>query len=429
MSDKIVQIDAGRFEAEVLDERRPVVVDFFSTECAPCEALAAKYEGAAALYGDDIKFVKIFRQENRVLAEKLGVRASPTVLFYAGGKETGERLTGGIKRAALESALDALLAPERARELRARVRTTTTDADVLVIGAGPAGLTAGIYSAQAKLKTVIIDRQLAGGNLAITHRVSNYPGFPKPVPGYELADQMSRHAKEAGCELREAVDITEVNLDAREVVIDGRERIRARKIVLASGSSPRMLGVKGEREYRGKGISYCATCDAKYYEGKHVVVVGGGNSAIGESMLIAKYASRITIVHQFDQLQANQELQAQARANPRIEYVLSHEPREFVKVGDGVGKVVVEDMKTHELRTIECDGVFVFAGMEPNLDGFDHAFELDRWGYIQVDAEMRTNVPGVWAAGDVRSKPFRQMTTAVNDGTIAAMSIAKELGG
>ncbi len=429
MSEKILNISAERFEAEVLDEKRPVVVDFYSSECAPCEALAAKYEGAAALYGDDVKFVKIFRQENRALAEKLGVRASPTVLFYRDGKEVGERLTGGIKRAALEAALDALLSPERARELRALVKPTFTEADVLVVGAGPAGLTAGIYSAQAKLKTIVIDRQLAGGNLAITHRVSNYPGFPKPMPGYELAHQMLMHAKEAGCELREAVDLTEVNLDAREVVIDGRERIRAKKIILASGSSPRVIGVKGEREFRGKGISYCATCDAKYYEGKHVVVVGGGNSAIGESLLIAKFASRITIVHQFAELQANQELQAQARAIPKIEWVLSHEPREFVKVGDGVGKVVVEDMKTHQMKTIECDGVFIFAGMEPNLDGLGRAFELDRWGYIQVDPEMRTSVPGVYAAGDVRSKPYRQMTTAVSDGTIAAMSIAKELGG
>lgn len=428
MSQKIAYLDAGQFESEVLAAAKPVVVDFYSTECPPCEALAAKYESAAELYGDDIKFVKIFRQENRALADKLGVKSSPTVLYYRQGKEVGDRLTGGVKRAALEAGLDALLAPARAEELRARQRTTIAEYDVLIIGAGPAGLTAGIYSSQAKLRTLIVDRGLAGGNLAITHRVSNFPGFPEPQPGYQLAHLMASHAQKAGCEFREAVDITEVNLDAHEVTLDGREKIRAKRIVLATGSSPRPLGVKGEREYRGKGVSYCATCDAKYYEGKHVVVIGGGNSAVGESLLIAKFASKITLVHQFDTLQANKEFQEQARAHSKIEFVLSHEPREFVKVGDTVGKVVVEDMKTHEIKELTCDGVFVFAGMEPNLDGFGHAFELDPWGYIQVDPEMHTNVPGVYAAGDVRSKLYRQMTTAVADGTVAAMAIAKELG-
>jgi thioredoxin reductase (NADPH) len=428
VSDKIQYIDTNAYEREVLNASGPVVVDFYSSECPPCEALAAKYEALAAVYGDDIKFIKIFRQENRELAEKLGVRSSPTVLFYKGGERVGEVLTGGIKRAALSRNLDALLAAERARQLQARLPHLSTACDVLIIGAGPAGLTAGIYAAQAKLKTIVVDRALSGGNLAITHRVSNYPGFAEPQPGYELAHAMSEQAKAAGVEMRLAVDLTNVNFDAKAVEIDGHETIHAQRIILATGSSPRPLGVKGEVEYRGKGISYCATCDAKYYEGKHVIVVGGGNTAIGESLFIAKFASKITIVHQFDKLQANRELQEQAFAHPKIEFVFSHEPREFIARDNTVGSVVVEDMKTRARQTLTCDGVFVFAGMQPNLDGIAAALELDAWGYIKAGDDMRTSCKDVFVAGDLRSKEHRQMTTAVSDGTVAAMIVAKELG-
>ncbi|MBI5486362.1 MAG: FAD-dependent oxidoreductase [Deltaproteobacteria bacterium] len=428
MTERTLQIEADRFSETVLCSDRPVVVDFFSTECPPCEALAAKFEPLAETYGADVRFVKIFRQGNRALAERLGVTSSPTLLFYRDGLPVGDRLTGAVKRADLERNLQALLAPERAVELAGRVARKSTDCDVLIVGAGPAGLTAGIYAAQARLRTIAIDRALPGGNLALTHQVSNFPGFVEPQPGYALAHAMSEQARRAGVEFRSAADLTRVDLYAREVEVDGVETIRARKIVVATGSSPRPLGVGGEREYRGRGVSYCATCDAKYYPDKHVVVIGGGNSAIEESLFIARFAARITVVHQFDKLQANRVAQEAAFANPKIEFLFRHEPREFVARGNTVGEVVVEDLRTHERKRIACDGVFVFAGMQPNLEAFGGAFELDEWGYVRVQADMRTSVPDVFAAGDVRSKPFRQMTTAVSDGTIAAMAIARELG-
>lgn len=428
MSDRILHIDADRFEEVVLRADRPVVLDFYSTECPPCEALAAKFEALAGIYGEDVRFVKMFRQGNRPLAESLGVVSSPTLLFFRGGQPTGDRLTGGVKRADLERNLAAMLPPARATDLASRVPRTITDCDVLIVGAGPAGLTAGIYSAQARFKTIAIDRALPGGNLSITHQVSNFPGFIEPQPGFMLAHAMSEQSAKAGVEHRSAVDLTRVDLAAREVEIDGVETIRARKIIIATGSSPRPIGVKGEQEYRGRGISYCATCDAKYYQDRHVVVIGGGNSAVEESLFIAKFASRITIVHQFDRLQANRVAQEALLANPKITVLFRHEPREFVKQGETVGEVVVEDLQTHELHRIACDGVFIFAGMRPNLDSFAGAFERDDFGYVRVAEDMRTNLPDVFAAGDVRSKPFRQMTTAVSDGTIAAMAIARELG-
>jgi thioredoxin reductase (NADPH) len=428
MSGKIIEIEAGAFEREVLAHKGAVVVDFYSTECPPCEALAAKYEHLSLLYGDDVKFVKIFRQGNRALSEMLGVRASPTLIFYQGGKEVGERLTGAIHRSAVRKELDALVGAERASSVGASVQRKVTDCDLLILGAGPAGLTAGIYAAQARLATIAVDPALGGGNLAITHQVSNFPGFPKPQPGFMLAHTMVEQAKEAGLGMRLASEVTRVDLDKLEVEVDGFETLRAKRMLVATGSSPRLIGVKGETEYKGKGISYCATCDAKYYQDKHVVVVGGGNSAIEESLFITRFASKVTIVHQLAELQANKHAQAQAFANDKIEFRFEHEPREFVSNGKWVDGVVVENLKTGKRETIACDGVFIFAGMRPNLDLFPQVFELDDMGYVKVDADMRTTRKSVFAAGDVISKRYRQMTTAVSDGTIASMAIARELG-
>ena len=426
MSDKIKYISAKEFAEEVITTGN-VVVDFYSTECPPCEALASKFETLSEIYGDDIKFIKIHRQENRDLAISLGVSSSPTLLFYKDGQLTGDRLTGGIKRSDIISNLEKLLVPTRAIELKRNIKSSVTRCDVLIIGGGPAGLSAAIYTAQAKLKTIVVDRELPGGQVKITHLVSNYPGFSEPISGYMLMHHMSEQAKSAGAEFRSAVDITETDLVNKFIVVDGYETIKARKIIIATGSSPRSLNVKGELEYRGQGISYCATCDAKFYEGKHVVVIGGGNSAIEESLFIAKFASKITIIHQFDKLQANKLAQEKAFAEPKIEFVFEHEPREFVKNGSTVNEVLVEDLNTHELKTISCDGVFIFAGMIPNISEIKHYFDLDKWGYIKTDKDMKTNVDDVYAIGDVVGKSFRQITTAVSDGTIAAISISKEL--
>jgi len=430
MRDKITYINAENWQTEVLESEKTVVVDFYSTECPPCEALAAKFEGLADLYGNDIKFVKIFRQENRDLAESLGVKGSPTVLFYRRGDRVGATYSGGIRRADLERSIHSLIPEQRARELKAREKKIETECDVAILGGGPAGVTAAIYAAQAKLDTIVIDKGMSGGNVSITHQVSNYPGFIEPQPGFMLSHFMAEQAKGAGAKFREAVDITAVDLHRKEIVLDGLETIRAKRIVIATGSEPRPLGIEGEVDYKGKGVSYCATCDAKYYEGKHVVVIGGGNTAIEEALFIDKFTDKITVVHQFDTLQANKMSAHKALTNPKIEFVFEHEPRAFVASdGKSVDRVRVEDLNTHEMKTIECDGVFVFAGMRPNLSLFPDVFALDEWGYIQVDEEMRTNIPDVFAVGDIIHKMYRQITTAVADGTIAAMAIAKELGG
>jgi thioredoxin reductase (NADPH) len=428
MSEHITYINADQYEKEVLSGGK-VIVDFYSTECPPCEALASKYEQLSSLYGNDIKFIKIFRQENRELAESLGISSSPTVLFYDNGKQTGDMLSGGIKRSDLVRNLDALIPAEKAASIKAAIKPVHSSCDFLILGGGPAGLTAGIYAAQAKLSVILVDISLTGGQVKTTHMVSNYPGFDKPQPGFMLMHYMQEQAVAAGVKFRQAVDITRVDLQEKEVVVDGYETIKAKKMLIATGSSPKPLGLPGEKEYKGKGISYCATCDAKYYEGKEVIVIGGGNSAIEEALFISKFASKITIVHQFDVLQANKAAQEKIFASDKVSFYFEHEPREFKRNDDGTMAVVVENLKTKEYDTLETDGVFVFAGMQPNLEGIGdkNLFTYDTWGYIQVDEKMHTHAADVFAAGDVVSKPFRQITVATAEGTIAAIQAAREL--
>ena len=293
------EITAKEFKQEVLQGGK-VALDFYSTECPPCEALAPKFESLSELYGDDIKFLKIFRQENRDLAESLGVSGSPTVLFYDNGDLVGERLSGGIKRSELITNLNALIPGERVETIQKKVVPSISEYDALIIGGGPGGLTAGLYLCQAKINTVLVDTMLPGGQVTTTHKVSNYPGFVDPQPGFMLAHYMSEQTKLCGTKYKVAVDVTKVDLRNKTIVVDEYETIKAKKIILATGASPRYLNVPGEKELKGQGISYCATCDAKYFHDKEVIVVGGGNSAIEEAEFISKFAESVRIIHQFD---------------------------------------------------------------------------------------------------------------------------------
>jgi len=419
------EITAGEFDREVLKGEK-VILDFYSTECPPCEALASKFEDLSRLYGNDIQFMKIFRQGNRDLAEKLGVKSSPTLLFYNNGLEVSTRLTGGIKRSDIIQNLDSLLAADRVKEIKSLIKPTVSEFDVIILGAGPGGLTAGLYLCQSKINTVLIDIALPGGHVSTTHEVSNYPGFIEPQPGYMLSHSMSEQTKLCGTIYKVAVDVTRVDLENKEVVIDEYETVKAKRIIIATGTTPNLTGAPGEKELKGKGISYCSTCDAKYYNDKDVIVIGGGNSAVEESEYITRFVKKLTIVHQFDKLTANKQAQDKVFKNPKINVIFDSEPRAFVKEGD---KIVteVENVKTKDRQKLVSDGVFIFIGMKPNIDLFKDKLELDKWGYIKTDDDMRTSTKGVYAVGDVISKKYRQITTAVADGTIAAMAIAKEL--
>jgi len=420
------EINAVDFEQEVLNGGK-VVVDFYSTECAPCEALAPKFDAMAELYGEKIKFLKVFRQGNRELATELGVSSSPTLLFFENGKQVVGSISGGIKKSEIIERLDTMLTQEEITVIKANQKQIVSEYDVAILGGGPAGLTAGLYLGQAKIKTILIDPALPGGYMGITHQVSNYPGFTEAQPGFMLAHYMSEQTKQTGIDFKVAVDITSVDLLKKEIVIDELETIRAKKIIIATGTTPNTMNAPGEKEYKGKGISYCATCDAKYFVNKEVTVIGGGNSAVEEALFITKFASKVTMIHQFDKLTANQTAIEQLQANEKINVMYEHEPRGFEKRGNTM-ITTLEDLKTKEVKELESDGVFVFIGFKSNVSILGEMLpELDTWGYIKTNEDRQTSLPDIYAVGDIISKKYRQITTAVADGTIAAMTISKEI--
>jgi len=262
--------------------------------------------------------------------------------------------------------------------------------------------------------------------VSITHEISNYPGFIDPQPGYMLSHNMSEQTRKCGTSFRSAVDITSVDLDKKQILIDEYESIRVKKIIIATGTSPNYMNVPGERELKGRGISYCATCDAKYYAEKEVIVIGGGNSGVEEGEFITRFASKVTVVHQFDKFQANKRAQEKLLANSKVNVLYSHEPRGFERRDDKM-IVKVEDLKNNNTRELVTDGVFVFVGMKPNTSLFGERLVTDKWGYLVTDEDMRTNIKDIYAVGDIRSKKYRQITTAIADGTVAAIDITREL--
>ncbi len=303
--------------------------------------------------------------------------------------------------------------------------------DAIVIGAGPAGLSAAIYLARANLRTLVIDESApAGGQVKTTHIVANYPGFIEPISGLTLATNMKKQAESYGATFELAADIVNFCFKDKEkwVVLDDGEKYTSNFVLIATGSSPRLLGLPGEKEYRGNGISYCATCDGDFYRDKDIFVIGGGNSAMEESLLLLKHVRSLTVIHQFDQLQAEKITAEKVVGNPKVNVLWSHEPRAFIREGDKI-TIELEDLKTGERKKITKDGVFIFVGMLPNsqfLQNRPISLQMSSYHYIETDRNMRTNVTGVYAAGDIRDKSYRQITTAIGDGTIAALEIIKQ---
>jgi len=300
--------------------------------------------------------------------------------------------------------------------------------DLIIIGAGPAGLAAAIYTSRAAVKTLVLDESSAGGQVKTTHQVANYPGFIEPVSGHQLASNMKKQAEKYGTKFELAVEITDLNLvgDEKWVKADG-ETYTAKQIIIASGSSPRLLNVPGEKEFKGGGISYCATCDGEFYTGKDIVVVGGGNSAMEESLSLLQFVNSITVIHQFDTLQAEKITAEKMMQHPKVNILWSHEPRGFDKQGERM-IVTAENLKTKEMVTIERDGVFIFVGMLPNVGVLKNTtLEFSKYGYIVTNENMETNIEGVYAAGDVRDKKYRQIATAVGDGTVASLEVIRKM--
>lgn len=294
--------------------------------------------------------------------------------------------------------------------------------DLIILGAGPAGLTAGIYASRGKLKTLILNEGATGGQVTLTNEVANYPGV-EITKGYSLVNTMKNQAKSFGCKIKSNIRVTSVDLggDIKSVTVNGKEEYRSTAIILSPGGKPRMLDIPGEEKFKGSGVSYCATCDGDFFTGKHVVVVGGGNSALEEAVALTNFASRVTIVHQFDHFQAFKHAVGEVEKNEKISVILESELREIYG-DDTVKGVRVEHLPSGEISEIEADGVFVFIGYVPNTSFFKGLLNLNEYGEMIVTENMETGIKGVFAAGDSIKKRYRQVTTAVADGTIAALS-------
>ncbi|MDR5658979.1 thioredoxin-disulfide reductase [Serpentinicella sp. ANB-PHB4] len=302
--------------------------------------------------------------------------------------------------------------------------------DVVIIGGGPAGLSAALYATRAKLTTIMIEKEKTGGQITSTTEVANYPGSIENATGDSLSNRMVEQCKEFGAELQKD-EVQEVKLEGEiKEVVGKQQTYKARSIIVATGASPRYLDVPGEKEFTGKGVSYCATCDADFFTGLEIFVIGGGDSAVEEALLLTKFARKVTIVHRRDEFKAAKSIQERAFKNPKIDIIWDTVIEEIK--GEGlVQSIKMKNLKTDEVTEYKANedegtfGIFVFVGYLPETQLFNGILDMDGAHYIKTDENMNTNIPGVFAAGDCRVKTLRQVVTAVSDGAIAAIQAEK----
>ncbi|MGE7888804.1 thioredoxin-disulfide reductase [Bacillus cereus] len=293
--------------------------------------------------------------------------------------------------------------------------------DVVIIGAGPAGMTAAVYTSRANLSTLMLERGIPGGQMANTEDVENYPGY-ESILGPDLSNKMFDHAKKFGAEYAYG-DVKEV-IDGKEykTIIAGKKEYKARAIIVASGAEYKKIGVPGEKELGGRGVSYCAVCDGAFFKEKELVVIGGGDSAVEEGVYLTRFASKVTIVHRRDTLRAQKILQDRAFQNEKVDFIWNHTIKEINDTNGKVGSVTLVDVNSGEETELKTDGVFVYIGMLPLSKPFVELGITNENGYLETNERMETKVPGIFAAGDVREKMLRQIVTATGDGSIAAQS-------
>ncbi|HOU97633.1 MAG TPA: thioredoxin-disulfide reductase [Bacteroidales bacterium] len=297
--------------------------------------------------------------------------------------------------------------------------------DAIIIGAGPAGLTAGIYLGRSKVKTLLLSDGMAGGQMNLTHEIANYPGIEK-ISGYQLASVMKKQAQNFGCEIKTNIKIEalELSSDSKKITLNDGTVFSSKAVILAPGGRSRTLGIPGENAFKGRGVSYCATCDGDFFTGKEIVVVGGGNSALEESISLTKYVSKLTIVHQFDYFQAFPHIVEEAKQNPKINFVLNSTLSEIYG-NEQLEGVKIKNLISNEEQAFSTNGVFIFVGYEPNTDFLKGHVQLNERNEILVNNDMQTNIKGVYAAGDCIEKRYRQITTAVGEATVAAMAVSE----
>ena len=299
--------------------------------------------------------------------------------------------------------------------------------DVIIMGAGPAGLSAALYAARAALNVLIIEKSVVGGLITTTTEIENYPGSEEGSTGISLTTRMHNQAISAGAVL-EYDEIEEIEQKDDIFILKGMTGTvyESSTVIVASGTYPRLLGVKGEEEFRGRGVSYCATCDAGFFKEKHVAVVGGGDSALKEAEYLTKFASKVAVIHRRDTFRAGQLLVDRITSNEKIQIIYDSVVEE-IKGETKVNSIIIKNVKNEQLQDYPVDGIFIFAGYKPNTEIFTDMLQLNENGYILTNEKMETSAPGIFAAGDIREKALRQVITAASDGAIAGVQVEKYL--
>ena len=402
--------------------KQPVMVEFSAPWCVYCRRLAPALESVAEEYRDTLVFGAVNIDDDPELAQSEKIEVVPTLLIYQNGQVLGS-IVAPESRAQLVAFIEETL---QHREQEANI--TEHIYDMIVVGGGPGGYTAALYAARAGLDTVILEKLSAGGQMALTEQIDNYPGFEDGIDGFSLGEKMKRGTERFGVETKLA-EVLSLDLSGTVKKAETSEGpLLARIIVLATGAGPRELGIEGEQELIGKGVNYCAACDGMFYKNKTVVIAGGGNTAAADALILSRICKKVIVVHRRDTLRATKIYHEPLMKAENVEFRWDSEIIELLHDEKVIG-IRLRNVKTGEETTLACDGVFVSIGRKPSSELVKDQVEVDPAGYIIADESTRTNIPGVFAVGDVRTKALRQVVTAVADGATAVHYAEEYLAG
>ena len=405
----MLTITTSSFENDVLHADKPVLVDFWAQWCPYCRRIAPAFDKVGEQYADTLITGKINYDEEPQLIQRFGIDTIPTLLLFKNGEVLGSIVAPAPRRPSKHLSRKRFLSKETAME---------KIYDMIVIGGGPAGYTAALYAARAGLSTLVLEKLSAGGQMALTEQIDNYPGFESGIDGFTLGEKMQQSAERFGA-VTELAEVYKASLSGRIKTLDTSEGVfQGRTVVIATGATPRPLGVPGEEALVGKGVHYCAACDGAPYRGKTVAVVGGGNSAAADALTLSRIAKKVYLIHRRDSLRATKVYHAPLMNAPNVEFCWNSTVSALLHDSRLTG-LRLKDVNTDAEHDLACDGVFISVGRAPATELFRRELALDRSGYIIADESTRTNLPGVFAAGDVRTKALRQVVTAVSDGAVA----------
>ena len=401
---------------------QPVLVEFSAPWCVYCRRLAPALESVAEEYRDTLVFGAVNIDDEPELAQSEKIEVVPTLLIYQNGQVLGS-IVAPESRAQLVAFIEETL---QHREQEANI--TEHIYDMIVVGGGPGGYAAALYAARAGLDTVVLEKLSAGGQMALTEQIDNYPGFEDGIDGFSLGEKMKRGTERFGVETKLA-EVLSLDLSGTVKKAETSEGpLFARTIVVATGAGPRELGIEDEQELIGKGVNYCAACDGMFYKNKTVVIAGGGNTAAADALILSRICKKVIVVHRRDTLRATKIYHEPLMKAENVEFRWDSEIIELLHDEKVIG-IRLRNVKTGEETTLACDGVFVSIGRKPSSELVKDQVEVDPAGYIIADESTRTNIPGIFAVGDVRTKALRQVVTAVADGATAVHYAEEYLAG